>query len=258
MEAFFIMRQKERVYANEFLRLDVSTLRMADDLEQILSSEELQLKQDREIGRILNCYEWDYFSILELNPLDRENLGTLIRRTYRRKSLLIHPDKTSNPDTAKAFDTLKRAELALSVQGTSADPDFDKLENNTKARILDKERIFAIYDDLAKPFLSENKITKDTTPLDPNYQLFVRQVTNVLLLVIKDEEIERNFQQRQEAIKLAEIQLERKKKAEERAKASKWEDDRDDRVHNWRVYKKKAENKSKKKQKENSKSKVLA
>lgn len=81
----------------------------------------------------------------------------------------------------------------------------------------------------------------------------------MLLLVIKDEEVERNFQQRQEAIRLAEIQLERKKKAEERTKASKWEDERDDRVHNWRVYKKKAElSKSKRKQKENSKAKVLA
>ena len=36
-----------------------------------------------------------------------------IKKVYRAKSLLIHPDKTSNPNAPDAFDRLKKAQTVL-------------------------------------------------------------------------------------------------------------------------------------------------
>ena len=52
----------------------------------------------------------DAYAVLDLQP----GVGDSdIKKCYRIKSLLIHPDKTSNPSAPDAFDRLKKAQTTL-------------------------------------------------------------------------------------------------------------------------------------------------
>ncbi len=66
--------------------------------------------QDAEIDRILKAFKLDAYAVLDLKPGVPESD---IKKCYRVKSLLIHPDKTSNPQAPEAFDRLKKAQTAL-------------------------------------------------------------------------------------------------------------------------------------------------
>lgn len=50
------------------------------------------------------------YSVLDLQPGVPD---TDIKIQYRKKSLLIHPDKTTNPSAPSAFDALKKAQVTL-------------------------------------------------------------------------------------------------------------------------------------------------
>ncbi len=50
------------------------------------------------------------YAVLDLHPGVPESD---IKITYRKKSLLIHPDKTKNPRAPDAFDRLKKAQTEL-------------------------------------------------------------------------------------------------------------------------------------------------
>lgn len=50
------------------------------------------------------------YAVLDLQPGVPESD---IKITYRKKSLLIHPDKTTNPSAPAAFDALKKAQTVL-------------------------------------------------------------------------------------------------------------------------------------------------
>ena len=64
-----------------------------DELERLLKSEDAEYAKDVEIERILNCFTLDAYSVLDTQP----GCTTQdIRNIYRRKSRLIHPDKTKN------------------------------------------------------------------------------------------------------------------------------------------------------------------
>jgi len=86
------------------------------DIESTLSSQELQHKRDQEIKRILTSFKLDPYEILGLSHpnIDEPKITSMdIKKQYRSKSLLIHPDKTSNPDAPIAFSELKKAEQKL-------------------------------------------------------------------------------------------------------------------------------------------------
>ena len=75
------------------------------------SSRELTLPlKDSEIDRILKAFKLDAYAVLDLKPGVPESD---IKKCYRVKSLLIHPDKTSNPQAPDAFDRLKKAQTVL-------------------------------------------------------------------------------------------------------------------------------------------------
>ena len=67
--------------------------------------------KDAEIDRILKAFRLDAYAVLNLQPGIGESD---IKACYRKKSLLIHPDKTSNPAAPEAFDRLKKAQSQLS------------------------------------------------------------------------------------------------------------------------------------------------
>ena len=58
----------------------------------------------------MSAFKLDAYAVLDLQPGVPESD---IKKTYRTKSLLIHPDKTSNPMAPDAFDRLKKAQTTL-------------------------------------------------------------------------------------------------------------------------------------------------
>ncbi len=58
----------------------------------------------------MKAFKLDAYAVLDLKPGVPESD---IKKCYRVKSLLIHPDKTSNPQAPDAFDRLKKAQTML-------------------------------------------------------------------------------------------------------------------------------------------------
>lgn len=75
------------------------------DIDKYLATEATQLQKDQEIERILSAFKLNPFDILDLPPICNEKD---IKNAYRRKSLLIHPDKTKHPKAEEAFSLLKK------------------------------------------------------------------------------------------------------------------------------------------------------
>lgn len=188
------------------------------DLEKVLYLEEAGLNKDNEIQRILDVYEFDYFAVLDIQEvdIDPEDLLKTVKRVYRKKTLLIHPDKTSNPAAPAAFARLKKAEQILSTP----------LENDDDAK-LEKQRLLDIY----KACKSNDKRS---------------EVAQILKAEIKQEEIEKLYQQRQVAQRFADIKKQRQEAELKKKLESNWEDARDVRVQNWREYTGKIQKKKKK------------
>lgn len=65
-----------------------------DDFDSLLKREDQEFMRDQEIKRILQAFKLDAYAVLDIVP----GCTTKdIRNVFRKKSLLIHPDKTSNP-----------------------------------------------------------------------------------------------------------------------------------------------------------------
>ncbi|CAH2354901.1 hypothetical protein CLIB1423_19S02190 [[Candida] railenensis] len=221
-------------------------------VDSILNAEQSALNKDHEIDRILSTCRWDYFAILEIDPLKLgqddfyDELANKVKRSYRKKTLSVHPDKVSNPKAPQAFEKLKRAELVLNSSNNNSDSSEDVDNAETKSLVNEKERLIAIYKD------ANETIGRKTESVS---QVEVQSlVAKILEEELRSENIEKEFEQRQEAQKMKELAKIRKERELKKKMESKWEDDRDVRVKNWRDYSSKVE----KKKKKVKKSKVLA
>lgn len=195
---------------------------MSTELEKVLYLEEAGLNKDNEIQRILDVYEKDYFAVLDIAVDDvlnisPEELLKSVKKVYRKKTLLIHPDKTTNPSAPVAFARLKKAELILSTP----------LDNEDDAK-TEKKRLLDIY-----------QACKSATDIR-------NEVAKILKSEIKQDEIEVLYQQRQDAQRFAEIKKQRQEAELKKKLESTWEDARDVRVQNWREYTGKVQKKKKK------------
>lgn len=203
---------------------------MADDedIDAILAREASEFTRDQEIERIMNTLPIDAYSILDLQPGCN---AKVIKQTYRKKSLLIHPDKSKNPQAPGAFDRLKKAEADL--------------EDDKKREVLDQA-----FADARRMLIKEKKWTIDDERLKGDE--FLKEWREKTKEVLIENELRRR--------KLVKIQMEEegraKRKLEEMAEERRlkkerekaWEDTRDERVGNWRHYQKKVtKNKNKKK-----------
>ena len=211
---------------------------MSEDLDRILSIEESSLNRNREIDRILACNEQDFFAITEINPLTTtfDVIPLLITKIYRKKSLLIHPDKTDHPRASEAFDRLKKAQKVLATT--------DESEQDFK----EKQRLMSIY----AAFHSNEVPLSFNDPINVAIRSKVNEVVENELAHL---ELERLAKVSEETRK-SEIQKHLREEVElKRKMESEWEKTRDTRVQNWRKYSKKIEKKGKKKK---QKPKVLA
>lgn len=154
-----------------------------------------------------------------------------IKKCYRLKSLLIHPDKTSNPRAPDAFDRLKKAVTELGEE-------------------KHRERLDESIADARMLLLRERKWTVDHPDLQTDeFRRDWREKTKEVLI---DDEIRRRKQAR---VAMQEEGRAQKKEEEELAERKRkrehqndWEATRDKRIGSWREFKgKEGEAKKKKK-----------
>ncbi len=140
---------------------------------------------------------------------------------YRKKSLLIHPDKTKNPQAPDAFDRLKKAETELMDEKHRTQLD----EAISDARML---------------LMRENKWTADSP--ETKTDDFKRKWADKTKFVLIDNEQRRRRQakgQMQEEgreQRRADEELEDRKR--KRQHEQDWEATRDKRIDSWRQFQK--------------------
>ncbi|KKK12116.1 DnaJ domain protein [Aspergillus ochraceoroseus] len=174
--------------------------------------------QDAEIDRIRKAFVLDAYAVLDLQPGVTESD---IKIQYRKKSLLIHPDKTKNPAAPDAFDRLKKAHTTL-------------LEEKSRT-YLDE-----CIADARRLLIREHKYTLDSPELKT--EEFKKEWRQKTVQVLLEEEARRR---RQAKAKLQEEGRERRKEEEEieerkrkRDQDKAWEDSRDERIGSWRDFQK--------------------
>jgi DnaJ family protein C protein 8 len=165
---------------------------------------------------IRNVFSLNAYAVLDLLPGVPESD---IKKTYRTKSLLIHPDKTPNPNAPDAFDRLKKAQTVLLD---------DKLREELDESIADARMLL----------MREKKLTADdeeTRSLE-----FAKEWREKTTWVIRDNELRK---QRQLKAHLREEGRQQKKEEEEAAERKRkrdheqaWDKSRETRINSWRDY----------------------
>ncbi|KUI68811.1 J domain-containing protein spf31 [Cytospora mali] len=177
-------------------------------------------RQDAEIDRILKAFRLDAYAVLGLKPGVPD---TDIKNIYRKKSLLIHPDKTKNPRAPDAFDRLKKAQTEL----------MDEKH---------RERLDEAISDARMLLIRENKWTVDSPEVkEPDAEFEKKWAEKTVQVLIDNEQRRRRQlkgqmqeegrQQRKEDTELDE----RKRK---RQHEQDWEATREQRIDSWRSFQK--------------------
>jgi DnaJ family protein C protein 8 len=167
--------------------------------------------------------------VLDLNPGVPESD---IKKCYRSKSLLIHPDKTTNPLAPDAFDRLKKAQTEL----------MDEKH---------RERLDEAIADARMLLIRENKWTVDSPELKT--EKFARDWREKSKMVLIDNEhrrrrqVKAQMQEEGREQKKADEELEQRKRKREHEQD--WESTREQRIGSWRDFQKGTEKKKKKKMK---------
>ncbi len=144
-----------------------------------------------------------------------------IKNMYRKKSLLIHPDKTRNPRAPDAFDRLKKAQTEL----------MDEKH---------RERLDEAISDARMLLMREHKWDADSPELKT--EDFKRQWADKTKYVLIDNEQRRRRQLRAQ---MQEEGREQRREEEEldarkrkRQHDQEWEATRDQRIDSWRKFQK--------------------
>ncbi|AOA62649.1 hypothetical protein PP7435_CHR2-1153 [Komagataella phaffii CBS 7435] len=197
---------------------------MPDEVD-LLQKEENELTREKEIGRILSTFKLDSYAILDLKPgCSPED----IRKTFRKKSLLIHPDKTPNKRAPDAFDTLKKAHANLVDDSI-------------------REQLDSSYAEARRLLIRERKWNIDDARLNSSsFLVDWREKIKELLL---EEELLKRLEKKRKMEEEGQVQQKKEEQLKEtegkRLQQQKWEDTRESRVQNWRSFVKKKRKKSK-------------
>jgi len=189
---------------------------MTDDIDAELAGIGKEMDKDAEIERIRSVFSLDAYAVLDLQPGVPESD---IKKVYRAKSLLIHPDKTKNELAPDAFDRLKKAQTVLLDEKLRAELD----ENIADARML---------------LMREKKLTADDE--ETRGEEFAKEWRQKVIWVIRDNEMRKQRQMkaamREEgrAQKKEEEEIKERKRKREQDEA--WEKTRDTRINSWRDF----------------------
>jgi DnaJ family protein C protein 8 len=166
----------------------------------------------------LKAFRLDAYAVLDLQPGVPDSD---IKKCYRTKSLLIHPDKTKNPQAPDAFDRLKKAQTEL----------MDEKH---------RERLDEAIADARMLLIRENKWTVDSPELKT--EKFAQDWREKTKWVLIDNEARRR---RQVKAQMQEEGREQKKEEEELEQRKRkrqhevdWETTRDKRIDSWRSFQK--------------------
>ncbi|GAB7352469.1 hypothetical protein MBLNU459_g2877t1 [Dothideomycetes sp. NU459] len=191
-----------------------------DDILAVLAKESKEFDKDSEIDRILKSFKLDAYAVLDLQPGVPDSD---IKKCYRMKSLLIHPDKTTNPSAPDAFDRLKKAQTQLLDEKERAKLD----ESIADARML---------------LMRERKLTIDSDEVKDPDDEFKKAWRKMTQKVLVDDELRRR---RQMKAQMQEEGRQQKKEEEEAAERKrkrehdqKWEQTREKRIDSWRDFQK--------------------
>lgn len=157
-----------------------------------------------------------------------------IKKVYRTKSLLIHPDKTKNPRAPDAFDRLKKAQSVL----------LDEKEREKLDEWISDARMLTMRD---------MKLTKDDDEVKEPSEEFAKAWREKTKWVIMEETKRR---ERMMKAQLREEGRAQRKEEEEMAERKRkrdhedaWEKTRDTRINSWRDFQKGSDGSKKKKKK---------
>lgn len=230
------------------------------DIDRYLTQSEKHM----EIDRILACFKLDPFSILELpyQPVDPKAL----KLAYRKRSLMVHPDKVIHPQAEDAFNLLKQAESELSdesrvrfILGIVEEAKVEVLrKQGVKVKMVPSkvETTVTKSDDKSE---AQPVTTMIPARIDESEYPYItsaegrQAVKEQLKAILIEMELRKRRLRKKEmeaegeiARKTEEAMQERKRKAEE-TKA--WEATRETRVNSWRDFQKKGGAKKIKKKK---------
>lgn len=148
-----------------------------------------------------------------------------IKAQYRKKSLLIHPDKTKNAQAPDAFDRLAKANQELSDEKT-------------------RERLDEAIADARMLLIRERKLTVDSPEVKdpssyPEFESAWRDKTKHVLIeneVRKRKQMKAAMQEegRQQRKEDEELEVRKRKREHEQD----WEKTRDARIGSWRDFQK--------------------
>ncbi|KAH8879661.1 DnaJ-domain-containing protein [Thozetella sp. PMI_491] len=188
------------------------------DALEVLEAEAKEWDKDAEINRILGAFRLDAYAVLGLKPGITESD---IKIAYRKKSLLIHPDKTKNPQAPEAFDRLKKAQTELMDEKHRANLD----EAIADARML---------------LIRENKWTVDSPELKTDE--FAKQWADKTKFVLIENEQRRRRQVKAQMQEEGREQRRQDEETEQRKRKRQheqdWEATRDQRIDSWRQFQK--------------------
>ncbi|KAI1142369.1 DnaJ domain-containing protein [Hypoxylon sp. FL0543] len=188
------------------------------DALDVLEAEAKEFDKDAEIDRILKAFRLDAYAVLDLNPGVPESD---IKLTYRKKSLLIHPDKTKNPQAPEAFDRLKKAQTEL----------MDEKH---------RERLDEAIADARMLLIRENKWTVDSPELKT--EAFAKKWRDKTREVLIDNELRRKRQMKaqmqEEGREQRKVDEELEQRKRKRQHEQDWESTRDQRIDSWRQFQK--------------------
>lgn len=170
---------------------------------------------DASIG-IRSVFSLNAYAVLDLQPGVPESD---IKKVYRTKSLLIHPDKTKNPLAPDAFDRLKKAQTVLLDEKLRAELD----ENIADARML---------------LMREKKLTADDE--ETRGDEFAKEWREKVIWVIRDNELRKQRQMKAQMREEGRAQRKEDEEAKERKRKREheeaWEKTRDTRINSWRDF----------------------
>ncbi|KAI2606890.1 DnaJ domain-containing protein [Hypoxylon fragiforme] len=188
------------------------------DAIDVLEAEAKEFDKDAEIDRILKAFRLDAYAVLGLNPGVPESD---IKMTYRKKSLLIHPDKTKNPLAPEAFDRLKKAQTEL----------MDEKH---------RERLDEAIADARMLLIRENKWTVDSPELKTDD--FAKKWREKTREVLVDNEMRRKrqvkAQMQEEGREQRKVEQDLEERKRKRQHEQDWESTRDQRIDSWRQFQK--------------------
>ncbi|KAK4134243.1 DnaJ-domain-containing protein [Trichocladium antarcticum] len=186
------------------------------DALEVLESEAKEWDKDAEIDRILKAFRLDAYAVLGLKPGVPESD---IKNTYRKKSLLIHPDKTKNPLAPDAFDRLKKAQTEL----------MDEKHRQTLDEAIADARML---------LMRENKWTVDSPELRTDD--FDRKWADKSKFVLIENEQRRRRQMKaqmqEEGREQRRADEENETRRRKRQHEEDWEATRDQRINSWRTF----------------------